>query len=98
MQEQSKQAIVKMQVLRSWRCPDYVSKDLQQTFAESEIQQYDLLHSDAHELAMQHQQQGHERDMAAQQAAQAQQSQQADQQHEVGMAAMQQEEPANAGQ
>jgi hypothetical protein len=47
---------------------------------------------------MQHQQQGHERDMAAQQAAQAQQSQQADQQHEVGMAAMQQEEPTDAGQ
>ena len=47
-------------------------------------------HDQAHEVAMQAQQQGHEKDMAAQAAATSQQSQQADQAHDVGMAAVSQ--------
>jgi len=92
MQEQSKQAIVKMQEATKLAVAQInASKDLQQTFAESEIAQYDLLHSDAHELAMQGEQQAHEKQMAAQQAAQAQQSQQADQSHDLNMAAVNQD-------
>jgi hypothetical protein len=90
MQEQSKQAIVKMQEATKLAVAQInASKDLQQTFAESEIAQYDLLHSDAHELAMQNDQQAHQKELAQQAAANAQQSQQADQSHDMNMAAQQ---------
>lgn len=43
------------------------------------------LHGSAHDVAMQAHQQGHEKDLAAQQAEQAQQSQESDQQHQSDM-------------
>jgi len=95
MQEQSKQAIVKMQEATKLAVAQIsASKDLQQTFAEAEIKQYDLLHSDAHELAMQNDQQAHEKAIAAHQAAMAQQQQQSDQEHELGMTAVNQDHEA----
>lgn len=54
------------------------------------------LHGSAHDMAMQKDQQAHEQQLAQQQAERAQQAQAADQQHDVGMAAMQQPENNNA--
>jgi hypothetical protein len=99
MQEQSKQAIVKMQEATKLAVAQInASKDLQQTFAESEIKQYDLLHSDAHELAMQNDQQAHQKELAQQAALNAQQSQQADQSHDMNMAAVTAQQGATNGQ
>lgn len=108
MQEQTRLQIVKMQEATKLAVAQInASKDLHESFAENEINQYDLLHGAAHELAMQKDQQAHEQQLAAQQAQNEQQSQQSDQAHEAGMTAVQQdheqnmaaqEEPANAGQ
>ena len=97
MQELSKQAITKMQETTKLAVAQIsASKDMAQTFAESEMKQYDLLHSDAHELAMQGMQQQHDKAMAEYQAQVGQQQQQGDQQHDLAMAAQQQ--PVQGGQ
>lgn len=55
------------------------------------------LHGAAHDVALQKDQQGHEKDMAQQQAAQAVASQQADQSHDLGMATVNQSQTENPG-
>jgi hypothetical protein len=57
---------------------------------------YQELHGAAHDLGLQAEQHAHEKDLAAQQAAQAQQSQAADQAHQQQMAEQQQEQPVGA--
>jgi|ERR1700722_1158387 len=102
MQEQTKAAIVKMQEATKLAVAQInASKDLHETIADNEIKQYDLLHSAAHDLALQKDQQEHEKGLAAQQTAADQQSQASDQSHEADMTAanqaheadMQQQEP-----
>ena len=88
MQEMTKQEIVKMQEATKLAVAQInASKDANQSFAENEITQYQIMHDAAHDIAMQKDQQAHEQQMGQQQAAQDQQSQQADQQHEAGMQA-----------
>lgn len=83
MQEMSKQAIVKMQEATKIAVAQInASKDANQTIAEAEITQYELLHNAAHDIAMQKDDQAHQQDMATQQQAAAAQAQQSDQQAE----------------
>jgi hypothetical protein len=102
MQEVSKQAVVKMQEATKLAVAQInASKDANQTFAEAELEKYQIMHDSAHDVAMQATDQSHQKDMAAQAAQNAQQSQQSDQAHQAGMAAMgqanqQEEEPVNA--
>lgn len=110
MQELSQQAIVKMQEATKLAVAQMnASKDMNQQFAENEINQYQIMHDAAHEKAMAGQQQAHEQSLAQQGALQDQQSQASQQQadsqsqdssqwHEAGMAAMQpQNGNGNAG-
>jgi hypothetical protein len=91
MQEMTKQEVVKMQEATKLAVAQInASKDMQQSFAENEIKQYDLLHSAAHDVALQKDQQAHEQAMGAQQIAAGQQEQTSDQQHEAGMTAVDQ--------
>jgi Phage P22-like portal protein len=100
MQEQTKAAIVKMQEATKLAVAQInASKDLHETIADNEIKQYDLLHSAAHDIALQKDQQAHEQMMGAQQTAADQQSQESDQSHEADMtAANQQHEQTMAEQ
>jgi hypothetical protein len=89
MQEMSKQAIVKMQEATKISVAQInASKDANEGFADRELEQYKILHDAAHDVAMQAVDQDHQKDMAAQAAANAQQTQQADQTHDLGMAAV----------
>jgi hypothetical protein len=110
MQELSQQAIVKMQEATKLAVAQMnASKDMNQQFAENEINQYQIMHDAAHEKAMAGQQQAHEQSLAQQGALQDQKSQASQQQadsqsqdssqwHEAGMAAMQpQNGNGNAG-
>ena len=69
------------------------SKDVNQTIAEQEIAQYELLHNAAHDIALQKDQQEHQANHAAQQQAAAAQSQQNDQQFQQQQTAQQQAQP-----
>jgi len=88
MQETSKLAIVKMQETTKLAVAQInASKAAQEGYADRELEQYSLLHSDAHELAMDQIQKDHEQKMAQLAAQNQQAAQQGDQAHEVGMAA-----------
>lgn len=101
MQELTKQAVVKMQEATKLAVAQInASKDVNQTFAETELKAYDIMHGAAHDVAMQKDQQAHEQQLAqqAQEAAAQQQDsaqqataqgQQSDQQHQQEMAAQQ---------
>lgn len=103
MQETSKQEIVKMQEATKLAVAQInASKDANQSFAENEIKQYQILHDAAHDIAMQKDQQEHDQGMAQQQQAAAahsqasdqaasQQSQASDQQHAQDMQQQQQD-------
>jgi hypothetical protein len=94
-QELSKVAIVKMQEMTKLAVAQInASKDANQTFAETEMQQYQIAHDSAHDVAMTGIQQDHEKQMAQLAAQNAQQSQASDQAHAQQMAE-QQPEPAN---
>lgn len=98
LQELSKQAIVKMQEATKLAVAQMnASKDMNQSFAENEIQRYQIMHDAAHEQAMASDQQAHEQELAQQGALQDQQAQNSDQTHELGMsavgAAQQQQQP-----
>ncbi len=83
MQETTKQEIVKMQEATKLAVAQInASKDVNQTFAETELKQYQILHEAAHDVALQKDQQEHEQGIAARQHAAAAQSQAADQAHE----------------
>ncbi len=91
-QELSKQTIVRMQEATKLAVAQInASKDANQSFAEAEIQKYEIMHDAAHDVAMAADQQDHEKAMAANAAANAQQSQQSDQAHQSDMAAQAQE-------
>jgi len=67
VQEQSRQAIVKMQEATKLAVAQInASKDANEGIADREIQQYQILHDSAHEVAMQAQDQQHEQAMAQQ--------------------------------
>lgn len=88
MQETSKLAIVKMQETTKLAVAQLnATKGAQEGFADRELEQYKLLHGDAHELAMDGIQKDHEQKMAQIAAANQQAAQQGDQAHDVGMAA-----------
>lgn len=107
MEQATKENIVRMQEATKLAVAQInASKDTNQTIAEQEIAQYELLHNAAHDIAMQKDDQAHQQGMAQQQqaaAAQAQQSdqqaaqqtQQSDQQHAQ---AMQQQQPNEGAQ
>lgn len=78
MEQNTKENIVKMQEATKLAVAQInASKDANQSFAENEIEQYKILHNAAHDVAMQSDQQQHEKEMAMQaQAAQAQAAQQ----------------------
>lgn len=100
MQEQSRQAIVRMQEATKLAVAQInASKDANQAYADRELEQYQILHDAAHEVALTGVEQQHQKQMADQAAQNAQQSQAADQGHDAGMAAMQQaaqaEQPQN---
>jgi hypothetical protein len=112
MQEQTKTEIVKMQEATKIAVAQInASKAANESIADQEIKAYDLLHSAAHDVAMQAEQHAHEQSMAQQgQAADAQsqasdqaaaqQSQAADQSHDQNMQqqqAEQQPETVGAG-
>lgn len=81
MQELTKQEIVKMQEATKIAVAQInASKAAQESIADAEIQAYDLLHSAAHDIAMQKDQQAHQQGMAQQQQVAATQNQQSDQQ------------------
>lgn len=106
VQEMSRQNIVKMQEATKLAVAQInASKDVNQTFAETELKAYDIMHSAAHDVAMQKDQQAHEQQLAqqsqeaaAQQQDSAQQAtaqgQQSDQMHQQEMQAAQ---PDNQG-
>lgn len=95
MQEQSKQEIVKMQEVTKIAVAQIsASKDMQQGIADRELKQYQLLHDNAHDAALQAQDQAHERQQALLQQAAAEKAQQSDQEHEVGMTAVTQDHEA----
>ena len=86
-QEMSRQSIVKMQEATKLAVAQInASKDQNQTFAQAEIDKYQIMHDAAHDVAMQQGQQQHEQSLAQQGALADQQSQASDQGHELGMA------------
>jgi hypothetical protein len=88
MQEQTKAEIVKMQEATKIAVAQInASKDANQSFAERELEQYKILHEGAHDIAMQKDQQEHEKGLATQQTAADQQTQESDQSHEADMTA-----------
>jgi hypothetical protein len=88
MQEITKQEVVKMQEATKIAVAQInASKDANQSFAERELEQYKILHEGAHDIAMQKDQQEHEKGLAAQQTAADQQAQTSDQSHEADMTA-----------
>lgn len=107
LQEMSKQEIVRLQEATKLAVAQMnASKDVNQSFADTEAENYQLLHKSAHELAMQKDQQQHDQGMAAKQQTadaqsqqadqeQAQQSQASDQAHQSQMATMSQGEDQN---
>jgi hypothetical protein len=95
-QEQAKVSIVRMQEATKLAVAQMnASKDQNQTFAEAEIQKYQIMHDAAHDVAMQGQQQEHEQQMAAAGVQQDQISQASDQTHDMAMAAQQSENGAS---
>jgi hypothetical protein len=89
MEQQTKASIVKMQELTKLAVAQInASKDLHQTYADNEIEQFGLIHDAAHEVALTGIQQDHQKQMAQLAAQNAQQGQQSDQAHEAGMAAI----------
>jgi hypothetical protein len=83
VQEMSRQEIVKMQEATKMAVAQInASKDANQSYADREMQQYELLHNAAHDIGMQKDQQAHEAQQNAQQQATDAQSQQSDQQAE----------------
>lgn len=101
MESATKASIVKMQEATKLAVAQInASKDANQSFAENEIKQFEILHDSAHEVATQQVEHAHQQDMAQQQAAQAESSQAADQAHQQSMAQQAQEsqggEDANA--
>lgn len=95
MEQATKENIVRMQEATKLAVAQInASKDVNQTIAEQEIAQYELLHNAAHDIALQKDQQEHQQGMAQQQAANAAQSQQSDQQFQQQQTAQQQAQPA----
>jgi hypothetical protein len=96
MQETTKQEIVKMQEATKLAVAQInASKDANQSFAENEIKQYQILHDAAHDIAMQKDQQEHEQGMQQQQQAAASQQQQAGQQADQQQQASDQQHQQN---
>lgn len=101
MQEMSKQQIVQMQEATKLAVAQIsASKDMNQAYADRELEQYKLLHTSSHERGMQSEQQSHEQGMQEQQAQQAaqqqaqqaqSQSQQSAQDAQQGLAAQEQQ-------
>lgn len=92
-QELSKQTIVKMQEVTKLAVAQInASKDAHQQYADAELQQFDLMHSAAHDVALQAHDQAHQQNMAAQGQAADQQAQQSDQEHQAEMATVNQGE------
>jgi len=97
LQELSRQAIVKMQEATKLAVAQInASKDANQSFAETELETFSIMHDAAHEVAMDEKQKAHEKEMAAQGLLAAQQSQSSDQAHDAAMAA--QNQPEEVGQ
>jgi hypothetical protein len=96
MEQATKENIVRMQEATKLAVAQInASKDANQTIADQEIAQYELLHNAAHDIALQKDQQEHQQALAQQQQAAAAQTQQSDQQFQQQQA-QQQPEPTGA--
>jgi hypothetical protein len=99
MQEMTKTAVVKMQEATKLAVAQInASRDMNQTFAQAEIDRYQIMHDSAHETALANIQQQHDQALSQAAAEQGQQEQDSDQAHELGMAAVGGQQEQNAAQ
>jgi len=95
----TKQSIVKMQEATKLAVAQInASKDANQSFAENEIKQYQIMHEAAHDAAMQAEEHAHEQQMAESAAQNQSQQQQSDQQFQQQQSENQQQEQPTGAQ